>query len=146
MRFETIETQDKISGFFGRWRFLSNFWSCPVNFEGILYPSAENAYQAAKTLIKEEREKFIKIDSKSAKTLGREITIREDWDQIKRVVMYQILLDKFVRNSELGQLLLDTGDKYLEERNYWNDIYWGVCNGKGSNNLGKILMQVRSQL
>ena len=38
------------------------------------------------------------------------------------------------------------GEEYLEEGNTWHDTYWGVCNGKGKNKLGKILMQVREEL
>ena len=39
---------DNIKGFFGGYRWLSNFHVCDVMFEGDLYPSSENAYQAAK--------------------------------------------------------------------------------------------------
>jgi predicted NAD-dependent protein-ADP-ribosyltransferase YbiA (DUF1768 family) len=35
----------------------------------------------------------------------------------------------------------------LEERNSWGDSYWGTdINGVGENNLGKILMDIRSEL
>src|SRR3954468_6821071 len=39
-----------IDSFQGEYRFLSNFWPAGVEFEGITYPTAEHAYQAAKTL------------------------------------------------------------------------------------------------
>lgn len=42
--------------------------------------------------------------------------------------------------------LLATGTRYLEETNTWGDTYWGVCEGKGLNMLGKTLMQVRDEL
>ena len=29
--------------------FLSNFYECKIKYEGIEYPSVENAYQASKT-------------------------------------------------------------------------------------------------
>ena len=32
------------------------------------------------------------------------------------------------------------------EGNNWNDTFWGVCRGKGRNELGKVLMKVRSEL
>jgi ribA/ribD-fused uncharacterized protein len=136
----------KISGFFNEWRFLSNFWECPVLFEGIIYPSAENAYQAAKTLNVEDRLKLKLMDSKSAKSFGKKVILRDDWNSIKLDIMLGIVLDKFSRNSELSQKLIDTGDSHLEESNYWGDTYWGTCRGVGQNNLGKILMQVRSSL
>ena len=39
-----------ITEFQNQHRFLSNFWRAEVVHEGIAYPSAEHAYQAAKTL------------------------------------------------------------------------------------------------
>ena len=60
--------------------------------------------------------------------------------------MYEIVKDKFSRNPELRVKLLNTGDIELIEGNYWGDTFWGVCNGKGENHLGKILMRVRKEL
>ncbi len=34
----------------------------------------------------------------------------------------------------------------LVEGNWWNDTFWGVCNGEGQNNLGKILMKIRKEI
>lgn len=53
--------------------------------------------------------------------------------------------------EELSDILsgihqLDTGNRHLEECNTWNDRYWGTVNGKGENNLGKILMRIRDEL
>jgi predicted NAD-dependent protein-ADP-ribosyltransferase YbiA (DUF1768 family) len=56
--------------------------------------------------------------------------------------MEDILMRKFA-HLELRGLLLATGDAHLEEGNWWGDYFWGVCKGKGENNLGKILMKVR---
>ena len=60
--------------------------------------------------------------------------------------MYEICKIKFTTNPNLAKRLLDTGDEELIEGNDWNDIFWGVCNGKGENNLGKILMRIRNEL
>jgi predicted NAD-dependent protein-ADP-ribosyltransferase YbiA (DUF1768 family) len=60
--------------------------------------------------------------------------------------MYDIVLDKFTRNPYLAEMLVETGDRYLEESNHWNDTVWGVCDGIGTNWLGKIIMDVRDQL
>ena len=108
-----------IKGFFDEYRYLSNFHLCEVMFDGILYPSSENAYMAAKTTDLEVRKQFETIKPREAKELGMKIKLRDNWDQIKFQVMYDILLDKFTRNSDLRQELLDTGDKFLEETNYW---------------------------
>jgi GTP cyclohydrolase II len=50
-------------------------------------------------------------------------------------------------NPDLYNRLLATGDKYLEETNWWNDTFWGKnLKGEGENHLGQILMQVRDKL
>lgn len=46
----------------------------------------------------------------------------------------------------LTRALLETGDAELIEGNTWNDTFWGVCNGEGENNLGRLLMKVREEL
>jgi len=56
------------------------------------------------------------------------------------------LFAKFSQSKKLSELLLSTGDKYLEETNNWGDEFWGVCNEVGENNLGKILIRVRKKL
>lgn len=39
-----------------------------------------------------------------------------------------------------------TAEELLVEGNNWNDTFWGVCRGRGENNLGRILMKVRSEV
>jgi hypothetical protein len=138
-----VHDENNIKGFFGDFRYLSNFEECEVYFEGVLYPSTEAAYQAAKSLNPEIRKKFLGLPANQTKKLGREIKIREDWEDVKYDVMSSIVFDKFYRHLHLRKLLLETGDKYIEETNHWKDVYWGVCNGEGKNNLGKILIAIR---
>ena len=72
--------------------------------------------------------------------------LRHDWEKVKFDIMYEICKAKFSQNAELKDKLLATGDEYLEEGNTWGDRIWGTVNGKGQNNLGKILMRVREEL
>ena len=46
----------------------------------------------------------------------------------------------------LTRELIATGHLDLIEGNTWNDTFWGVCDGAGENNLGKLLMKVRASL
>lgn len=82
------------------------------------------------------------------KAKGRQLPLRADWEQIKLDVMLRMLRMKFRRGSELAARLLATGDAELIEGNYWNDTYWGYSlqKGVGENHLGRLLMQVRSEL
>lgn len=140
-----VEKQ-QITSFRGRYRFLSNFWVVSVIYEGIRYPSVEHAYQAAKTLSKVNRRSIAMAPTAGkAKRLGRSFPLRSDWDNIKLLVMRQLLEAKFKRH-ELRLQLLATGDAELIEGNTWGDRFWGVCDGWGENWLGRLLMTVREEL
>lgn len=78
----------------------------------------------------------------AARRLGQAPNMREDWDAIKYAVMLDLNCQKFM-NPRLQTMLMQSGSAYLEETNHWGDTYWGVCNGVGQNNLGKILMEIR---
>jgi hypothetical protein len=136
-----------IYGFRGQYRFLSNFYPCTIKYENMFYPSVEHAYQAAKTLDLEVRERLRNIVKPGdVKRAGRLVKLREDWDNVKLEIMKQLVLYKFSNNESLKQSLLETKDRFLEETNNWRDKYWGRCNGDGENHLGEILMQVRDEL
>ena len=136
-----------IESFHGEFRFLSNFWPAAVTYDGIKYPTVEHAFQAAKTLDFAQRWAISKLNAPGqAKRVGRRVSIRPDWEQVKNAVMLELTILKFVNHRELREKLLSTGTKELIEGNTWGDEYWGVCEGKGWNHLGRILMSVRHQL
>lgn len=134
-----------IKKFHGDYRWLSNFWAATVIFDGVEYPTVENAYQAAKTF-PIHRRSFIAITPGAAKRLGKCVIIRPEWESEKLAIMEALVLQKFSRHPELAKKLLATGEALLEEGNRWGDTFWGVCRGSGENHLGKILMKVRSTL
>lgn len=134
-----------INKFDGNYDFLSNFYPVAITFAGITYPSVENAFQAMKTLNFNERLEFVNLTPNEAKHKGRRIVLRAKWDNIKPAIMLTLIRIKF-ENLELREKLLATGDEELIEGNYWNDTFWGVCNGIGKNYLGKILMRVREEI
>lgn len=138
--------EESIKGFSGEYDFLSNFYPVDIEYEGLIYPTSEHAYQAAKTNDIDSKIKIQKCYSAgSVKKMGRFVEIRDDWEAVKIDVMREILRLKF-SNLRLKQMLLDTGDKYIEETNTWGDRFWGVCNGTGKNVLGNLLMQIRGEL
>lgn len=134
-----------INSFRGPYFFLSNFYPHPVQYEGVIYPSAEHAYQAAKCKNRKHRILFTApLSAGQTKRLGRRMTLRDDWEKIKLTVMEQILQDKF--SGVLGDYLLSTEDSELVEENSWGDTFWGRCKGTGENHLGKLLMVIRRNL
>lgn len=137
---------ETINSFSGRYRFLSNFHilTSPIHDNmRVAYFSVENAYQAAKTVDRNERLEIKSLPPNKAKIAGRQVTLRPDWERIKRPIMLQLLLQKFTYNPDLADALRDTGQALLEEGNHWGDTYWGTVNGRGQNHLGKLLMQVK---
>jgi ribA/ribD-fused uncharacterized protein len=137
---------EPILGFFGPWRFLSNFHFVDVEWEGATYRTTEHAYQAAKFPDAGMRRLIQAVEKpREARRLGQSSGCKPDWDNLKYDVMWDLCAQKF-SYPKLQAMLLESGDAYLEETNTWGDIYWGVCNGVGQNNLGKILMEIRSYL
>jgi len=135
-----------ITQFSGEYHFLSNFYPSSSTLEGRVYPTVEHALQAAKSLNPEDRESIRKAASPSiAKQLGRQVTLREDWEQVKVGIMLDLLRQKF-SDPALRSGLRKTGDAELIESNAWGDRFWGMCDGRGSNMLGILLMTVRSEL
>jgi ribA/ribD-fused uncharacterized protein len=135
-----------IDKFSGRYSFLSNFYWHKFKYDGMTYRTAEHAFQAQKTLSLSERAAIKGADSPgAAKRMGRRVKIREGWDNMKAEIMEGIVRAKF-KDPELRKLLVATGDAELIEGNHWGDTYWGVCNGHGRNQLGKILMLIRAEV
>lgn len=136
----------KIDRFDGGYDFLSNFFMHPVTLDGVVYPSNEHAYQAAKTLDAGERELVrLRTTPAQAKRMGRKVTLRPDWERIKIGVMEDLVRQKF-NSPGLKERLLATGNDELEEGNTWGDRFWGTVNGVGQNHLGKILMKIRDEV
>lgn len=141
-----------INKFEGKYAFLSNFYASVVQEDGITYPTIEHYFQAQKTLNPFERKGIAAAATPGrAKRLGRNVTLREDWEEVKDDVMLQGLRLKF-DIEELANMLIATGDAALVEGNWWCDNTWGSCacpkceNTVGENRLGKLLMQVREEI
>lgn len=130
--------------FSGEYRWLSNFWTSYLTYDGVDYCSVEHAYQASKTTKIELRWLISRASAGEAKGLGRRLKLRPDWESIKDSVMLDLLRLKF-QHPHLREKLIATGNALLVEGNRWGDTYWGVCNGVGENTLGKLLMVVREE-
>ena len=141
--FDEKRIDKPVLGFFGNYRFLSNYHLCTCLVYDIHFKSSEHAYMYHKNFDESFRQKIINANTpKEAKKIGSMVSLRSDWSFYRKEAMLIALQAKF-RNEDLRQLLLNTGDSYLEETNTWGDTYWGVCNGVGENNLGKLLMEIR---
>ena len=95
-----------ITEFDGKYAFLSNFYHAPFTYDGIEYPTNEHFFQAMKTLDQEERKKIAAAATPGkAKRMGRQVQLREDWEEIKEAVMLEGLYLKFA-DEQLADWLL----------------------------------------
>ena len=125
--------------------FLSNFYPCQIRYDELVFPSVEHAFQAAKTNNINERVLIQQqLTPGKAKRFGRKVTLRPNWENIKKSIMFELVYHKFSK-IDLQNQLLRTRNNYIQEGNHWNDTFWGVNlkTGEGENWLGKILMKVR---
>lgn len=145
--------------------FLSNFYPAPFMLDGKQWNTVEHYYMAMKSDSEEYQDKIRQAATPGkAKRLGDSkiddpawakqslfrpnrggYSLNPNWDDIKLDIMFKAVHAKFTQNPELGSALLATGDAELIEDSP-TDTYWGLGDGSGKNHLGKILMQVRSQL
>jgi ribA/ribD-fused uncharacterized protein len=151
--------------FAGEYAFLSNFYQADMEipFQGkpLTVPDVEHGFQALKAATPEEALWVVAAPTAGeAKIRGRTITMRPDWEQVKREAMLRLVLAKFRQSPPLLARLAATGDRPLSEGNIWHDNYWGSCGCEkcirrhmrepdyvlSQNYLGQILMAVRMVL
>lgn len=151
MMLEKASTISEIRGFSGDFRWASNFYPIePFEYDGILYYTTENYYQAMKTKDKNERVLIAGMTPNKSKryasSYNKKFVVRDDWDYIKLEVMEFALRRKFSQ-PKFKALLLATRDILIEETNSWGDVFWGALpSGEGFNNLGLIMMKLRKEL
>jgi len=141
---------EQIRLFRGEYRFLSNFYPCVISLDGYDYTTIEHAYQAAKTQDPLFRERIRDtIQPGRAKAMGKSLRMSKEeesaWRDKRLDVMEGFLRQKFSKKP-MRDLLLHTRDAMIVEENWWGDTFWGVCEGKGENHLGKIIMKIREDI
>ena len=139
---------------------LSNFYPCPIRFNGRRYESAEHAYQAEKAIAAKAFDKLHDVlsapTSARAKEIGKEIPETPLWSRIKVDRMRDILNAKFRQNKHLADYLCTFKGKEFIEANQF-DSFWGagaslnsakIHTGRwaGRNELGKLLTELQRDL
>lgn len=148
----------------GTW-FLSNMYPVDIEYDGLVYQTAEACFQAQK-FKPEERIKFTNLDvgddnradalGRMAKKLGGKNGIRllskteqMSWNYRRLTVMEDVVREKFLQHPDLKEKLLATKDaELIEGRNFRPDYFWGkkLSTNEGENHLGIILMKIRKEL
>ncbi len=130
---------------------LSNLSAHAVEYGGLLFPTAEHAYQASKFNGKDVVEKIKNAKSPLlAKAIAKENlgtrAEKPNWKENKVTTMEGILKAKLEQHDEVRDALLSTGSNEIVE-NSPTDSFWGCgTDGKGESHLGKIWMKLRDEL
>jgi ribA/ribD-fused uncharacterized protein len=128
---------------------FNNFSAHAIEYRGLLYPTAEHAYQAAKCTDPNGKEAIRNARSPIlAKQLANE-TYRAardpEWDGKKLAVVEEILRAKLAQHPEAQQALRDSGHEDIVEDSP-TDYFWGAgADGSGRNMFGKIWMRIREE-
>ncbi len=130
---------------------LDNFSSFKVEWNGYLYSSVEEAYQAASFMGSDEEmvqaiKKSHSADEAQRLAYANKDKRRDDWDLIKLDVMELLLRLKLEQNPYVLKKLLQTGDYYIVEDSP-KDSFWGWGADRcGENQLGRLWMKLRKEL
>lgn len=142
---------------------FSNMFEAPIQVEGITFPTVEHYYQWAKAKQFGDaaaQAKLLKTASpKTAKTIGKKVVGFDEaqWDERKDSVMRVAVKAKLMQHPAILKKLMDTGTRLIGEADP-RGKYWGIGTSsetsfaknperwKGKNVLGKILMELRTEL
>jgi len=140
---------------------LHNFSAFKVFFEGILFDTAEQAYQWMKFadyeggmhLFENHGIRAMIRHAKSAHDayqIARRFKDRVDpaWDHRRVLVMKKILVAKCYQHEYVRRKLLKTGDRQIAEVDWREaDSFWGIgSDGRGENMLGRLWMDIRDDV
>jgi len=127
---------------------FSNFSSFAIEWKERLWMTSEHAYHSEKFHDEALKEAIQQTRSAhDALKLSHEhrASYRPDWDLVKLRIMKEILRAKVEQHPYVKKKLLDSGTRPLIEDS-WRDDFWGWGpNKNGSNHLGRLWMEVRSE-
>lgn len=146
MELKKEDYPEEILRFKEEYAFLSNDYPAELTYEGISYPCAASAFLASKCEGPAERKRISKMSMQAVKQKYNATLGKPEWQENQKNVMEEIVRLKFQQHPELGEMLLDTGDRRLINGGK-KDKYWGVnlITWEGENHLGEILMKVRME-
>jgi ribA/ribD-fused uncharacterized protein len=131
-----------------RWHYLSPFSAHEVEIDGMIYKTAEHAYQALR-MKAEAQEKIRNAASPlEAWRLAQEAKKKGSLDESvdKDELMEKIFRAKLAQHSDIMDILKESCERELLKV-YDTDYYWGTgTDGSGQNKMGKLWMKLRNEL
>ena len=146
------EKMDEVIGFYPREFYcFDNFSSFKVKYDGYLYSSVEEAYQAlgfkesAPNIYQEIINCYSAHEAQKIAYANKDKR-RKDWDEIKVGIMEELLRCKIEQNPYVKKKLLETKDYTIVEDSP-KDSFWGWGEDRnGNNQLGKLWMKIRDEI
>ncbi len=137
--------------FYNQWYdVLNNFSANAVEIDGVVYPTSEHAYQAAKCT---DFQGKLDIIAARSPELAKEISNqtyagakRPDWNEVKLGIMESVLRAKLNQHQEVRDALIRSSNAEIAEDSPVDDFWGRGKDGNGQNNLGKLWMKIRSEL
>jgi len=117
--------------------------------DGTQWPSVEHYYQGMKFENPDLRDAIRAAPHpKEARDMARKNKrqVRKHWKSLRRTHMIRAVYLKCRTHPEAGETLLATGSAKIVETSQY-DYFWGCGrDGRGENNYGRVLMDVRGKL
>lgn len=149
-----LDTPERVCFYEQDHYYLSNFSAFTLVWKGIRFDTSEAAYHwekfegvspAANEIANSIVASFSAHEALKIATENRHLR-RTDWDEVKVEIMRQILREK-ARQHEYVRRKLDATDNRELVENSWRDDFWGWGpNRDGQNILGKLWMEIRTEL
>lgn len=142
------ESNEPINFVETRWHDLSPFSAHEVEIDGVVYKTAEHAYQALRVR-PEERAAILAARSpmeawRASQVVKAKGQLLPEHD--KYAIMERVCRAKLAQHADVEAVLRASGTCELMKV-YDTDYYWGTgVDGSGENMLGKIWMMVRDEL
>lgn len=158
-----MKITDKLVLFFGNDDVCSNFYLCPLTYNGHKFHSTEQLFMYLKADTFKDweiRREILNCKTpKEAKALGRKVRNYDNgvWDKERDNCMYIALLTKYSQCTEFRNLLEENKDKIFAEASPYDNI-WGIklsqddpkaldpTKWKGENRLGKCINKLIDSL
>lgn len=147
-----VDTNEQVFFYEQEFYVLSNFSSFTLQWEGHRFDTSEAAYHWEKfnynNYFDIQEEIRLAISAHEAFKVAEKYHhfVLPNWADKRVGIMREILYAKAQQHEYVRRKLLETGDRELIEDS-WRDSYWGWgADQKGANMLGKLWMEIRTQL
>lgn len=152
-------SEDGLSvGYHSELVYLSNFYLCPIRYDGAIYSSVEQAFQACK--VKDAGYSRLASDIMETenpytiKHMGEKITPKDSWRANEINTMKAIIKEKFLQNPHLMNKLVNSPFTRFYEMT--TNLKWATGNPNvnkqlvtndltGENHQGKIIGQLKDE-